>query len=245
MSNRFNRSLVIDFIRGFCMFYINVGVFHLSQYLGNSYYLDNNEYGNSFMWSCLGSFSLISGYLIGSKYYCDSMREAIIFYKKRIIRFFPLFILSSICLYLINFNDLHQTIYAVSGLAPFVTHTPLTLWYISMIMIFYLISPIVLGRKRRKILSSLVIVFFFCLLYHLTIKDIRFIYNLMLYLIGVCMPLLKIEKDVRNRLLRFAYWGDNLSDFFLLSWSYKYIHISKICRYNRCNNDCLALKTTN
>ena len=65
------------------MLYI-VGIFHLTQYLGESYYLNYNAYGNSLMCSCLGTFSLISGYLLGQKYECKSLKNAFFFYKKRI-----------------------------------------------------------------------------------------------------------------------------------------------------------------
>lgn len=61
-----NRSLKIDFLKGICMFYITA-MFHLTGYLGGNYYLFNNVYGNSFMCSCLGTFSLLSGILLGGK----------------------------------------------------------------------------------------------------------------------------------------------------------------------------------
>lgn len=164
------------------MFYI-VGVFHLSQYLGEEYYLNNNVYGNNLMCSCLGTFSLISGYLIGLKYTANSAKEILYFYKKRVIRFYPLFLLSAILLYIIGFNDFNQTLNALLGLSPFLIPRPYTLWYISMIMTFYLITPIVL--RKNKSIMSLVIIMAIVILSRFIKLDGRYIFNLFLYLIGL------------------------------------------------------------
>ena len=197
------RNQTIDFLRGLCMFYI-VGVFHLTQYLGEQYYLNNNVYGHSLMWSCLGTFSLISGYLLGMKYECNNFRDVLFFYKKRIIRFYPLFILSAILLLLIGFNDLSQTAYALTGLAPFVSHAPKTLWYISMIMIFYLISPIVLTSRVKRVIFSIAILLFFCLLSRIIRVDLRFLYNLMLYLFGICVASVRFDQWKGHRYIKWV-----------------------------------------
>ena len=185
------------------MFYI-VGIFHLTQYVGESYYLNNNVYGNSLMWSCLGVFSLISGYLLGLKYECKSFHDVLYFYKKRIVRFYPLFVLSALCLLFIGFNDLSQTLYSLSGLAPFVSHSPKTLWYISMIMFFYLISPIVLTSRKKRIIFSIAILTLFCVLSRLISVDLRFLYNLMLYLFGVCVVSFNFDLIKKSPYLK---WG--------------------------------------
>jgi peptidoglycan/LPS O-acetylase OafA/YrhL len=165
------------------MFYI-VGIFHLSQYLGDEFYLNNNVYGNSIMWSCLGTFSLISGYLIGRKYNCETWGDVMFFYKKRVVRFYPLFFLSAILLYSIGFNNLEQTINSLLGLAPFLKPRPLTLWYISMIMVFYFITPFVLRGVRVK--RSLFLIVGFVVLSRFIDIDYRFIFNLFFYFIGIC-----------------------------------------------------------
>lgn len=181
-----NRNLKIDFLRAICMLYIT-SIFHLTQYLGDNHYLNNNVYGNSFMWSCLGTFSLLSGYLLAKKYCCDTLKDAALFYKKRLLRFYPLFLLSTICLYLIGFNDIKQSVYGLLGLAPFVTQPPKTLWYISMIMVFYLLCPIILTRENKKrIIRSILILLCIVVLSRFIFIDIRFIFNLFAFLLGVC-----------------------------------------------------------
>ena len=168
------------------MFYITA-VLHLSYYLGSDQFLWHNMYGNSLTWSCLGTFSFISGYLLAKKYCCDSTKQVLYFYKKRLLRFYPLFIISTICLYLIGFNDIKQSIYGLLGLAPFVSFPPYTLWYISMMMVFYLLSPIVLIRDNKKrIIRSVLLLSIFVVLSRFIHIDLRFIFNLLVYLLGVC-----------------------------------------------------------
>lgn len=187
-----NRSLRIDFLKGICMFYITA-IFHLTGYLGGNYYLFNNVYGNSFMCSCLGTFSLLSGILLGGKYSCSTFKDVNYFYKKRLLRFYPLFLLATICLYLIGFNDFKTSIYALLGLAPFVSPRAYTLWYISMIMIFYLLSPFVLtNNNKQRIIRCVILFLFWCFLYWFVdfrsiSIDFRFIFNLLCFLFGVCI----------------------------------------------------------
>ena len=181
-----NRNLKIDFLRAVCMFYITA-VLHLSSYLGPDKFLWHNTYGNSFTWTCLGTFSLLSGYLLAKKYSCDSWNDALFFWKKRLLRFYPLFILSTICLYLIGFNDLRQSVYGLLGMAPFVSSPPKTLWYISMMIVFYLICPIVLvGNNKKRIIRSILVFVFVVALSRFIHVDFRFIFNLLVFLIGVC-----------------------------------------------------------
>lgn len=181
------------------MLYI-VGIFHLSQYLGSSYYLNNNLYGNSTGWSCLGAFSLISGYLIGKKYNCDTFKDALEFYKRRLVRFYPLFFIASISLLVIGFNDLMQTFYALVGMAPFVSHKPLTLWYISMIMLFYLVSPIVLIQPAKRRLVRCMLVLLTVVVCRLFIYvDLRFFFNLLFYLIGISAACIPFNKALEGK----------------------------------------------
>lgn len=198
------RNIRIDLLRGICMFYI-VGIFHLSQYIGVEYYLNNNVYGNSIMWSCLGTFSLISGYLIGRKYNCETWKDVLFFYKKRVVRFYPLFFLSAVLLYTIGFNNLGQTINSLLGLAPFLKPRPLTLWYISMIMVFYFISPFVLNAERVK--RSMLLFIGFVVLSHFIAIDYRFIFNLFFYLTGLCTSCLYTKFYNKNNISLMAGGG--------------------------------------
>ena len=95
--------------------------------------------------ACLGLFTFISGYLLGSKYIFVKQSDNIWeFYKKRILRIFPLFILSAVVLWLIGINGTRQTLNGLLCISPFVTPRPKTLWYIPVILLCYAVTPIIL-----------------------------------------------------------------------------------------------------
>lgn len=114
-KNKQERILGFDIARSICMIYI-IGVFHLTQYLGEQYYLWYNDIDNNFMCACLGTFSLISGLLLGKKYEIHTLKDSLLFYKKRIVRFYPLFILTTFLLLLIGMNTVKQSIIGLLSL---------------------------------------------------------------------------------------------------------------------------------
>jgi len=94
----------------------------------------------------------MSGFLLGGKYkFTGSLLNSQVkkFYLKRILRFYPLFFIATAALLLIDFNSSKASLMGLIGAAPFVRESPKTLWYISMLMIFYLITPII-NRKSLK-----------------------------------------------------------------------------------------------
>ena len=161
------------------------------------------------MWSCLGTFSLISGYLIGRKYNCETWKDVLFFYKKRVVRFYPLFFLSAVLLYAIGFNNLSQTVISLLGLAPFMEPRPLTLWYISMIMVLYFISPFVLNGERVK--RSIVLFIGFVAVSHFITIDFRFIFNLFFYLTGLCTSCLYSKILYNKKRISLITVGDKFS----------------------------------
>ncbi len=59
------RNYGFDFARCLSMFYV-IGVLHLSEYTGMP--ITENRICVSFIWSTLGVFTFLSGYLLSSKY---------------------------------------------------------------------------------------------------------------------------------------------------------------------------------
>lgn len=137
--------------------------------------------------SCLGLFTFCSGYLLGKKYLFDNLSDVWLFYKKRLFRIIPLFLIAAIALYLIGFNGGRATLNGVLCISPFITPRPMTLWYIPVIMICYAITPLV-SRKdfSWRIICSLVFFFFIVALKHFFPSiDKRLQFNLLFYLIGL------------------------------------------------------------
>lgn len=191
------RDFRFDIARTVCMCYI-IAALHLSQYLGLQYYIYETYIGRLITFSCLGLFTFMSGYLIGGKYDFTPSTDRIakgvlLFYKKRFVRIYPLFFIATILLYVIGFNKLKASIYGLLGIAPFVVQQPKTLWYVSMLMIFYLITPLV-NRKSIwwRVLMSTGFILLFGLLKLFIYVDARFIFNLFFYCLGLVMSGIKI-----------------------------------------------------
>ena len=94
-----NRDLRYDIARDISILWI-VLVFHLSAYLGAGYNLNNNFSCNNITWASLGCFSFISGLFIGKRDLV-SRRDIFEFYKKILLRIYPLFLFSAVCFYFI------------------------------------------------------------------------------------------------------------------------------------------------
>ncbi len=220
------RDIGFDTARGLCMIYI-VGILHLSGYIGEAvsvfgrYYVCHQPTWNIWMMimdACLGLFSFISGWFIGGKYVFEKGSSELIktFYKKRLIRVYPLFFVASITLFLIGINAKRATFYGLIGLSPFVVVRPLTLWYIAVIMICYLITPFVNRISLKyKLINSTIAFGTVLLLYALLgTVDERFIYNIGIYLLGLILS----SQQLREYFVR---WISNIYIMFALCvvWS--------------------------
>lgn len=191
------RKVFIDYVRVLCMCFV-VCVLHLSQYLNNDpidYYLWHNPVFFKITYSALGAFSFISGYLMGGG---KKYQSTCSFYKKRFIRVYPMFVFSTFLLYVIGLNGAKESIVGLVGLSPFVARLqPMTLWYMSMLMLFYAITPLVM--KHNPIKVSILITILLLVLFILSrtgvirtiipqfILDNRFLYNCPIFLFGLCL----------------------------------------------------------
>lgn len=138
--------------------------------------------------SCLGLFTFASGYLLGGKYSFgkDGNTKIWPFYKKRILRIIPLFLLAALVLWLIGFNSAQATLNGVLCISPFIKPRPMTLWYIPVILWCYFITPLI-SRKNftwRFIGGGILLIM--CLIQnYLHPMDWRFLFNMFLYLVGL------------------------------------------------------------
>lgn len=183
------REYRFDVVRVVCMTYL-VAYFHLYGYV----YTVNKmaivySASTSIAHACLGLFTFVSGYLLGRKY-CFGQKgntDVWFFYRKRILRIVPLFVVASIALWLIGFNTASATLNGLICISPFVDPKPLTLYYIPVILWCYLVTPFVsrLGLKWR-VYSSLFL-FGLLLIARLMFPSIdnRFVFDVFFYFIGV------------------------------------------------------------
>lgn len=139
--------------------------------------------------ACLGLFTFVSGYLLGMKYQFGGPEEKNIwsFYKKRLLRIIPLFVLAAVCLWLIGFNGKQETINGVICISPFVKCRPQTLWYIPVILYCYLITPLVSRKSMNwKVCVSVgIMVVLLVLEKKIPSIDKRLAFNVFFYLTGI------------------------------------------------------------
>ena len=153
-----SRNFVIDLLRSIAMLWI-VCVWHLLGY--------SPKYSISESYPChiitvffLCMFFFLSGYLLSRKYKTggNGLSSAMGFYKRRILRVLPLFALS--CFSFPNKSSVLDRLLCLSGFSTFMVNRQLpTLWFISMLMLFYLLLPVFAPCKVSKQLIAFTFVF--------------------------------------------------------------------------------------
>ena len=139
------REYRFDIARVICMTYI-VTYVHLYEYIYPHDQTATYFYVCVAMaHACLGVFTFVSGYLLGKKYCFGQQGNVDVwkFYEKRLLRVIPLFIVASILLWLVDFNDADATLNGLLCISPFVNPKPRTTYYIPIILWCYLVTPLV------------------------------------------------------------------------------------------------------
>jgi peptidoglycan/LPS O-acetylase OafA/YrhL len=129
------RNIEIDALRSFAILYI-VGFWHLYPYYSRFTYL--------LTYCVLGLFLYISGLLLSRHYRYDTCGGIFNYYKRRFFRIYPLFFISLTVFLMMGIID-KDTYFKSAFLTNMILPTHLmTLWFIAMISIYYLISPLFL-----------------------------------------------------------------------------------------------------
>ena len=179
------RNIGFDVARSTAMIYI-VGILHLSGYTELA--VERNDAFVSLIWSTLGVFTFLSSFLLASKYTFSNKGDVRIFIKKRVLRFYPLFLLSSLLLLAIHFNTWSETWKGLIGISPVWKPQQHTLWYISMLIGLYALTPL-LCKKRRLVFQ--ILLFIGCLMVPVVIDlcfhsvDPRLYYYYIVYFTGI------------------------------------------------------------
>lgn len=139
------RISYFDFLRGTAILYI-VGIRHLDDYANNFY---NNAIDNIITYVFLGLFVFfISGYFLGIKGNIHSRSDVFRFFKGRFLKLYPPFLVALItfCLSgLISFADVIRHMFFLN---IFFGNSVITLWFIGMIFIYYILFPILTFQYR-------------------------------------------------------------------------------------------------
>lgn len=145
------RDFQFDIARCFAVFYV-VAYFHLVPGYMNKIAINTltNHYTYSLIFSVLGLFMFMSGFFL-AKYRFTTKNDIIQFYSKRLKRFYPLYFFSLFTMllggWIPNFSIF---LFSALGLSTIFTPQPKTLWFISMLFMFYMITPIIRGDYWGK-----------------------------------------------------------------------------------------------
>ena len=164
MNNK--RISYLDNARALCMLWV-VGIYHMRGYLGVTLSIQGDIIFNNITIAALGTFTFLSAFFLRKKQ-IKSHRDILLFYKKRLVRVYPFFLLSSVLfLILRSFTSVFSFITCLLGVCPFFEPVPITLWFISMLLFFYFLTPIILYIKNTHgLLCSVIIpIILFLLMY--------------------------------------------------------------------------------
>ena len=209
-KNTGDRDLTYDIVRSFCILEI-VGFWHLQDYREPMLVTDSiNTYGGIVTQGVLGAFTLMSSVFL-SKYKIVSLGDYKDFYYKRLKRFFFPFFLPSLSLYIASsivgecwYSSFGNFLLSIAGLTAFFLPQPATLWYMSMLIFFYSITPIILFfNQLGRVLSGIMLFVMVLIIGNCWAIDTRIFTYMPVYLFGLVMPLNIMDKMKNNGYILF------------------------------------------
>ena len=93
----------------------------------------------------LSAFTFLSGFLAFREF--KGAKDVLKYYLKRLIRLWPLFALAEIAMVLLGINEGKMLPWVLTGLGWAKEPFPLTLWFVGMIFLFYLLNPVLSSKK--------------------------------------------------------------------------------------------------
>lgn len=135
MDLRKERNLELDALRSFAVLYI-VGWFHTVSF--------KTSFENLLCCCVMGLLCFISGFMLSKRHIFDDSHEIVNYYKRRFFRIYPLYFVV-LTIYLLMGIITIDTYWKSVLLTNMIIREPLlTLWFISMMFIFYAVVPIFL-----------------------------------------------------------------------------------------------------
>ena len=144
------RNGVFDVARALCVLYI-VAFWHLLSYFPSIKLNGMSlQVCSSITIVVLGTFTFMSGFFL-KKYVIETLDDVKLFYWKRFKRFYIPYLVCLTVLFLGGwFESGKQFVLSLIGLSTYIGSSPNTVWYFSMLMSFYALTPILLYLKKRN-----------------------------------------------------------------------------------------------
>lgn len=199
MRERNERNITYDIARFLCMFWI-VAIWHMVAYLDMDGNVIKNWGGHYLTTSCLSCFACLSGLFLGKKQL--SVRA---FYYNRFVRFYLLLLIACLTMKFGGWMDSWtQVVTTMTGLSSFILPQPKTIWFISMMISFYAITPLLLPhinkkhREMRILLRGIVVFLLLCILECFHPIDGRVPGLFAFYVLGLALPFPIVERFTVN-----------------------------------------------
>jgi peptidoglycan/LPS O-acetylase OafA/YrhL len=202
------RNLELELLRFLCILSI-VGYWHMFNYT-EAFPQYKNIFTIRIIWIILAVFAFLSGYFTGKANIELSKKSLYLFFRKRLTRIYPLYLLALILFSILNINTLGTSIKASLLISMFFKPAPPTLWFINMLLIFHILSPFLADQIKKGHLYRLLGIFILSsgvlLVSHLLFKnvDFRIITYFPAYLFGIIISL-KGDNYINKKICFFVF----------------------------------------
>jgi len=192
------KLVFIDYLRSFSMLYI-VGYWHLFDYTN---FFPASLYPASEKLSIitLGLFTFISGFLSAKS--LIKSPKTVQFYMKRVVRIYPLYVVALILFLIYGLLDSSTAWKSVFLISMLHGSAPRTLWFITMIMLFYLIAPFLVRfayHSKKYITFSLsIMILLMSLMVILGTVDIRLLLYFPCFCVGIYCAIHGMKNGLTN-----------------------------------------------
>lgn len=180
------RNSVIDLLRAACVLYI-VGFWHLMTYT-EAFPGYHNGVTTRLTVAVLAVFMFVSGLCVAESF-ARSGQDARGFYRKRLLRVYPLFVCAGLLFLALKLANGAALLRALLLISPLWGKQPMTLWFIANLCLYYLLLPWLVRQgvgSRRFWLMALLIEAVLCAAPLLSGTDNRGAIYFPAFCLGVC-----------------------------------------------------------
>ena len=181
----YNRNVTFDIIRAICAVWI-IAIWHIGEY--GFPLAQNLPMGEDITTAILGIFVFISSFFV-QKYCIKTMRDIRVFYLKRCIRLYIPFLVVSVLMDILFhwYENILQLMLSLIGISFLYSPGVKTLWFVSILLFFYGLTPLILSFKGKwkRILCTVVIITILVFTNYFNEIDSRMIYLCFIYCFGL------------------------------------------------------------
>lgn len=189
----------MDFLRAIAILYV-LAIHHLDDYAGNFYH---NNVDIVVIYSFLGLFIFISGYLLTLKSPIHNKSDLWGFIKQRFLRIWPLYVVAVILFTACSLMPAKDVLPHVFLLNVLLDNSAITLWFVSVLCVLYIFYPLIVYRYsfgRTLFIALWFHVIFGALREFVGIIDERIFLYFPLFLFGIiCARHNLLERYFHNR----------------------------------------------